>query len=80
LANVHSLVSEFSLVVFLFLYQNTIQLLLNLGTKDLSYLILSLNTSTIWLLLGFSFITFLLTSTLAQITLLPKNNWQTILL
>lgn len=79
LANAHSLLEEVSLLVFLFFYQNTIQLLFGLGTKDLSYLILSLNTSTIWLLLGFGFITFLLTSTLAQVTLLPKNNWQTLL-
>lgn len=78
LAWVHSLLSEGFLLVSAFIYRNTMEQLFHLSTKDLSYLIPSLNTSTIWLLLGFSFITFLLTSTLARVTLLPKNHWQTL--
>jgi ATP synthase subunit 6 len=62
-----------------FISSFTIDPLLNLSTKDLSYLILSLNTSTIWLLLGFSFVTFLFTTILTRVTLLAKNHWQTIL-
>lgn len=52
---------------------------LSISTNDFSYLILSLNTSTLWLTLGFILTTFLLSTILSSITLLPKNNWQTVL-
>lgn len=62
-----------------FIYQLTIEPLFYLTTKDFSYLILSLNTSTIWLAAGAAVFTFLLTASLKTVTLIPKNNWQTLL-
>jgi ATP synthase subunit 6 len=56
-----------------------IVMVLDLDTKDASYLIFSLNTSTIWLSFGFLVLTFLFTSTLASVTIVSKNRWQTLL-
>ena len=52
---------------------------LSYSPNDFSYLVLSLNTSTIWLTLGFIVTTFLLSSILSSTTLLPKNNWQAVI-
>lgn len=62
-----------------FIYQFTVEPLFYLTTKDFSYLIFSLNTSTIWLTIGFIVFTFILTASLKTVTLIPKNNWQTLL-
>lgn len=61
------------------IYQWTLEPLFNIATKDFSYLILSLNTSTLWLIVGSFFFAFILTVSLKTVTLIPKNNWQTLL-
>ena len=75
-ANLYFLLSVACLTLSSFLRGITIDPLLNLSTKDFSYLILSLNTSTIWLLLGFSFVTFLFSAIMTRggVTLLAKNH------
>jgi ATP synthase subunit 6 len=71
-------------------YRSTWEHLFYLSTKDFSYLIFSLNTSTIWLSLGLGVATLLLTTILPRqngaaleqsrsVTLISKNNWQTML-
>ena len=78
-ANLYSLFMEIGLSAWTLFYQTIIEKLLAFNTKDLSYLILSLNTSTIWSTFGFLFPTFLFTSTLVSVTLVSKNRWQTLL-
>ena len=78
-ANLHFLVSEVLFSITTWIYENTINLFLSICTKEMLFLIFSLNTSTIWLLLGFIFITFLFTSVTTSINLLSKNSWQSIL-
>lgn len=62
-------------------YNNIILYILTLSTKDLSYLIFSLNVSTIWQTMVFFFISFLfLTITWKDsLKLISKNTWQSIM-
>lgn len=47
-------------------------------TNSLSYLILSINTSTLWLTLGFVFTVFLFLTCIEKVTLVSRNTWQTL--
>lgn len=68
------ILGAFNLVCYL-----SIDQILNFSTQDFSYLILSLNTSSVWLLFVISFIAFIFRTTLTQAFLIPKNSWQSLL-
>lgn len=79
MSTVYFVLLEVGLIVSTTIYKFTIEPLFYLTTKDFSYLIFSLNSSTIWVSLGFIFTTFLFTASLRNLTLIPQNNWQTLL-
>jgi ATP synthase subunit 6 len=60
-------------------YNATIDNFLALSTKDFSYLIVSLNTSSIWLILAFVSLSFLFLTSVVSVNLVATNRWQTLL-
>lgn len=81
LANLYFLFFEIYLSFKLFLYEKLIYNLLYLSSCDFSYLIFSLNSSTVWQILSLSLVGFLFLTTTWKnsLTLVSKNSWQTIL-
>lgn len=63
---------------YLTFYNATLSNLVALSTKDFSYLIISLNTSSIWLTLAFFSLTFLMLTTVFSVNLVAVNRWQTL--
>lgn len=79
LTNIYFLTQDIIIGVTSLVYNWTIGILFNLTNKDFSYVIFSLNTSTIWLLFGFLIIIFLFSAIIKRFTVFPKNNWQTVM-
>ena len=79
LVNIYLMITLTVLPVWVFIYQTLIEPFFYLSTKDFSYLIFSLNNSTIWMTIAFLFITFLFIVSLKTNSLIPKNNWQILL-
>lgn len=81
LANLYFIFFEIFLSIKMFLYENIVVNLLNLSSCDFSYLIFSLNVSTLWQILGISVVSLLFLSTTWKnsLTLVSKNTWQTVL-
>ena len=77
--DVQFLAMEVFLVLSSFFYSFTFETLFYLTTKDFSYLILSLNSSSIWLLLAFFSLSFLFLTILSSVKLVATNRWQTLL-
>lgn len=81
LVNIYSIFFEIFVSIKLFFYQLFIANILNLSLCNFSYLIFSLNTSTVFQILGVSLISllFLTITWKNSITLVAQNRWQTLL-
>ena len=80
LTNFYFFILEITLIIYTWFYSFFIQPLFSLTTKDFSFLIFSLNTSTLWLFIGFSFFSFLLSTIFSKnnVSFISNNNWQTL--
>lgn len=81
LANLYFIFFDLFLSFKMFFYETIIEKLLYLSSCDFSYLIFSLNVSTLWQILGISLVSliFLSTTWKNSLTLVSKNTWQTVL-
>ena len=79
LVNFYFIFFELFLSIKTFFYDTFISSLLNISSCDFTYLVFSLNSSTIWQILGISFVSLLFLSTTWRnsLTLVSKNTWQT---
>lgn len=78
LTNFYFFIEDILIAIISTVYSCTIGICFNLIVKDFSYVIFSLNTSTIWLLFGFCIIIFLFSAIIKKFTVFPKNNWQVV--
>lgn len=79
--NIYFIMVEMALSIKIFVYNLVISKILNASLCDFSFLILSLNSSTLWLFLGISLVGFIFLATTWKnsITLVAKHHWQTLL-
>lgn len=78
LTNFYFFIEDILIAIISTVYGFTAGIFFNLIVKDFSYVIFSLNTSTIWLLFGFCIIIFLFSAIIKKFTVFPKNNWQVV--